>query len=405
MNVINKSAFSSQNFRIYFYGNILSVVGIWVQRLSLGWHAWQLSESAFIVGLIAAAQYLPLLVLTPFFGVFADQFQPRFSAVIMHIILMCIALILSFLTFMNLIDVKYLFVLTLFYGIANSAYSPIRLSLIPVLVPSSQFSSAVAVTSAGFNLSRFLGPGIAGFIVTFYGLGFAYLINAITFIPVIISLLLLKIPIINKSVKSSEGYFQQLRDGFHYTFKHKVIRSVIIIAGISSFFGRGLIELLPAFTVTTFDGGSAVLAELMAASGLGAVVASFLYMTGKLDFKLHKAVLYGSYGMIVSCLLFAFVETIFFGILAVAMIGFFITFVAVGSQSLVQVEVANKLRGRVSSLWTIIVLGSPALGSLLAGSMFSKFGARATVIIFSLTCLTLLVMISWYLSYKQGKTY
>ena len=109
--------------------------------------------------------------------------------------------------------------------------------------------------------------------------------------------------------------------------------------------------------------------------------------------------------MIVSCLLFAFVETIFFGILAVAMIGFFITFVAVGSQSLVQVEVANKLRGRVSSLWTIIVLGSPALGSFLAGSMFSKFGARATVIIFSLTCLTLLVMISWYLSYKQGKTY
>ena len=401
MNSINESAFSSQNFRVYFYGNILSVVGIWVQRLSLGWHAWQLSESAFIVGLIAAAQYLPLLLLTPFFGVFADQFQPRFSAVIMHIILMCIAMILSFLTFMNLMDVSYLFVLTLFYGIANSAYSPIRLSLIPVLVPANQFSSAVAVTSAGFNLSRFLGPGIAGFIVTFYGLGFAYLINAITFIPVIISLLLLKIPTISKPLNSSDGYFQQLRQGFHYTLNHKVIRNVIIIAGISSFFGRGLIELLPAFTVTTFGGGSAVLAELMAASGLGAVVASFLYMTGKLDFKLHKAVLYGSYGMVVSCLLFAFVESIIFGIVAVTMIGFFITFVAVGSQSQVQVQVANELRGRVSSLWTIIVLGSPALGSLLAGIMFSKFGARPTVITFSLTCLVLLVIINWFQSKNQ----
>ena len=401
MNSINESAFSSQNFRVYFYGNILSVVGIWVQRLSLGWHAWQLSESAFIVGLIAAAQYLPLLLLTPFFGVFADQYQPRLSAVIMHIILMCIAMILSFLTFMNLMDVSYLFVLTLFYGIANSAYSPIRLSLIPVLVPANQFSSAVAVTSAGFNLSRFLGPGIAGFIVTFYGLGFAYLINAITFIPVIISLLLLKIPTISKPLNSSDGYFQQLHQGFHYTLNHKVIRNVIIIAGISSFFGRGLIELLPAFTVTIFNGGSAVLAELMAASGFGAVIASFLYMTGKLDFKLHKAVLYGSHGMIISCLLFAFVETIFFGIITVAMIGFFITFVAVGSQSHVQVEVADKLRGRVSSLWTIIVLGSPALGSLLAGSMFSIFGARSTVVVFSLTCLTLLIMISWYQSKNQ----
>jgi predicted MFS family arabinose efflux permease len=316
-------------------------------------------------------------------------------------ILMCIAMILSFLTFMNLMDVSYLFVLTLFYGIANSAYSPIRLSLIPVLVPANQFSSAVAVTSAGFNLSRFLGPGIAGFIVTFYGLGFAYLINAITFIPVIISLLLLKIPTISKPLNSSDGYFQQLHQGFHYTLNHKVIRNVIIIAGISSFFGRGLIELLPAFTATTFGGGSAVLAELMAASGLGAVVASFLYMTGKLDFKLHKAVLYGSYGMVVSCLLFAFVESIIFGIVAVTMIGFFITFVAVGSQSQVQVQVANELRGRVSSLWTIIVLGSPALGSLLAGIMFSKFGARPTVITFSLTCLVLLVIINWFQSKNQ----
>ena len=395
MKFSSRSAFSSKNFRIYFYGNILSVVGIWVQRLSLGWHAWQLSESAFIVGLVAAAQYLPLLLLTPFFGVFADQYKPRIGAIVMHVILMCVALILSFLTFMESMDVKYLVILSLFYGVANSAYSPIRLALIPVLVSSSQFSSAVAITSAGFNLSRFLGPGIAGFIVTFYGLGFAYFINAITFLPVIFSLLIIKIPLVKSKSKLPESYFQKLREGFRYTYNHELIRNVILIAGISSFFGRGIIELLPAFAVTIFSGGSDTLAQLMAASGFGAVIASLIYMTGILDLRLRQAVLYGGYGMAISCMLFAITENIALGIVIVALIGFFITFVAVGSQSQVQVKVANELRGRVSSLWTIIVLGGPALGSLVAGLLVNEFGAQPTVIVFSSICILCLVFIQW----------
>ncbi|MDE0743333.1 MAG: MFS transporter [Woeseiaceae bacterium] len=395
MKFSSRSALSSKNFRIYFYGNILSVVGIWVQRLSLGWHAWQLSESAFIVGLVAAAQYLPLLLLTPFFGVFADQYKPRIGAIVMHVILMCVALILSFLTFMESMDVKYLVILSLFYGIANSAYSPIRLALIPVLVPSSQFSSAVAITSAGFNLSRFLGPGIAGFIVTFYGLGFAYFINAITFLPVIFALLIIKIPLVKSKSKLPESYFQKLREGFRYTLNHELIRNVILIAGISSFFGRGIIELLPAFAVTIFSGGSDTLAKLMAASGFGAVIASLIYMTGILDLRLRQAVLYGGYGMAISCMLFAITENISLGIVIVALIGFFITFVAVGSQSQVQVKVANELRGRVSSLWTIIVLGGPALGSLVAGLLVNEFGAQPTVIVFSSICILCLVFIQW----------
>jgi len=395
MKFSTRSAFSSKNFRIYFYGNILSVVGVWVQRLSLGWHAWQLSESAFIVGLVAAAQYLPLLLLTPFFGVFADQYKPRIGAVVMHVVLMCVALLLSFLTFMESMDVTILVILSLFYGIANSAYSPIRLALIPVLVASSQFSSAVAITSAGFNLSRFLGPGIAGFIVTFYGLDFAYFVNAVTFLPVIFSLLIIKIPYVKNKSKSTESYLEKLSEGLRYTLNHELIRNVILIAGISSFFGRGIIELMPAFAVTIYAGGSDTLAKLMAASGFGAVVASLIYMTGILDLRLRQAVLYGGYGMAISCMLFAVTKSIYLGTIAVALIGFFITFVAVGSQSQVQVKVANELRGRVSSLWTIIVLGGPALGSLVAGILINMFGPKPTVILFSAICILCLIFIQW----------
>ena len=198
MFVSKKSAFSSRNFTLFFCGNIFSVLGVWVQRLSLGWHAWQLSESAIIVGIVAAAQYIPLLILTPFFGVFADQFKPKKNAIVMHFILMFVAIILSILTFIDSMDIIYLIFLSLLYGIANSAYSPVRLALIPALVSTNQLSSAVAISSAGFNLSRFLGPGIAGYIVAVYGLGYAYLVNAITYIPVIIILAFIKVPDIRK---------------------------------------------------------------------------------------------------------------------------------------------------------------------------------------------------------------
>lgn len=394
MTLLKNSALSSKNFRLYFCGNIFSVLGVWIQRLSLGWHAWQLSESAFIVGLAAAVQYIPLLFLTPFFGVLADQYKPRSSAIVMHLILIFVALSLSVLTLINQMEIVSLLFLSFLYGVANSAYSPIRLALIPSLVSAKQLSSGVAISSAGFNLSRFIGPGIAGYIVTVYGLGYAYLVNAITYIPVVIVLAFIKVKEIKEISNKKEGFFEKLKKGMIYTFNHDVIKNVILIAGVSSFFGRGLIELLPVFTATVYDGGSETLAILMAASGLGAVLASLIYMSGVLDLKLSKAVFYGGFGMSIMCLFFALTENLIIGSLMVMMIGFFITFVAVGSQSEVQLNVANELRGRVSSLWTIVVLGGPAVGSLFAGVLANELGPKLTAMIFSSICLVILSFIA-----------
>lgn len=394
MTLLKNSALSSKNFRLYFCGNIFSVLGVWIQRLSLGWHAWQLSESAFIVGLAAAVQYIPLLFLTPFFGVLADQYKPRSSAIVMHLILIFVALSLSVLTLINQMEIVSLLFLSFLYGVANSAYSPIRLALIPSLVSAKQLSSGVAISSAGFNLSRFIGPGIAGYIVTVYGLGYAYLVNAITYIPVVVVLAFIKVKEIKEISNKKEGFFEKLKKGMIYTFNHDVIKNVILIAGVSSFFGRGLIELLPVFTATVYDGGSETLAILMAASGLGAVLASLIYMSGVLDLKLSKAVFYGGFGMSIMCLFFALTENLIIGSLMVMMIGFFITFVAVGSQSEVQLNVANELRGRVSSLWTIVVLGGPAVGSLFAGVLANELGPKLTAMIFSSICLVILSFIA-----------
>lgn len=390
---VSQSALSSSNYRTYLYGNVFSVLGVWVQRLALGWHAWQLSESAVVVGIVAAAQFLPLLILTPFFGVLADRIRPRSGSIVMHAILAAVAAILSILTFRGSMTIELLASLALLHGIANSAYSPIRLALVPDLVPPQQFPSAVAISSVVFNLSRFVGPGIAGAIVAFYGLGFAYLVNAITYLPGVVALLLIRIERAHEPARSDAGFMAQLAEGLRYTRDHPRIRQVVLLVGVSNFFGRGILELMPAFAALVFNGGSSVLAALMSAAGVGAIVASLAYSTGFLRLRLHTSVVVGAIGVGVALLLFALVTRLATGLVALSLLGFFTTFVGVGSQSEVQVHVENRLRGRVLSLWTILAIGGPAIGSLAAGALAGVFGGRQTSLVFAVASLLLVLAV------------
>ena len=385
------SALRSKNFRIFLYGNTISVLGIWIQRLALGWQAWQLSESSLLVGLVAAMQFLPLLFLTPFFGVFVDRIRPRYGMIVMHCILMLIATALGTLTLTDRMSIEILLFLSLLHGIANSAYSPIRLALIPDLVEQSQFPSAVAISSVIFNTSRFVGPGLAGTIVSLWGLGFAYIANAVTYIPVILSLLIIRTIRQRPQPAKNQKYLAQLAEGLRYTRDHPTIRQVILIAGISIFFGRGVLELMPAFAALIFDGGSGALAALMAAAGAGAILTSLIFSVIRLHSHLHLAVLVGALGTAVSIFLFALASSIAGGIAAIAMLGFFSSMVSIGSQSEVQISVDDRLRGRVLSLWTLVVIGGPAIGSIVAGWLAHEIGSTYTLMTFAATSLLLIL--------------
>lgn len=387
----HRSALRSKNFRIFLYGNTISVLGIWIQRLALGWQAWQLSESSLMVGLVAAMQFLPLLLLTPFFGVFVDRIRPRYGMIVMHCILMLIATVLGLLTLTDRMSIELLLLLSLFHGIANSAYSPIRLALIPDLVEQPQFPSAVAISSVIFNTSRFVGPGLAGTIVSLWGLGFAYIANAVTYLPVILSLLIIRTNRQRPQPAKDQKYFAQLAEGLRYTRDHPTIRQVIIIAGVSIFFARGVLELMPAFAALIFAGGSKVLAALMAAAGGGAIMTSLIFSFIRLHSHLHLAVLVGAIGTTISIFLFALADTIGGGIAAIALLGFFSSMVSIGSQSEVQIRVDDRLRGRVLSLWTLVIIGGPAIGSIVAGWLAHKIGSTYTLMTFAAVSLVLIV--------------
>ncbi len=385
----SRSALNSKNFRIYMYGNSISVIGLWIQRLAFGWQAWQLSESPLVVGLVAGAQFIPLFLLTPFFGVIVDRIRRRNGAIVMHIVMMIISAILAALTLLNAITIEWLLSLALAHGIAYSAYSPIRLSLIPDLVAPSQFPSAVAINSIIFNASRFIGPGIAGGIVALYGIGFAYAINAITYLPVIVALLFIKPVTAAPAPPKEERFVDQLLEGLRYTRNHPSIRRVILIAGVSTFFGRGIIEIFPALVVLIFDGDSAVLAAFMAAAGAGAIGASVIFSLLRSHQHLPALVLIGAIGVGSSMFLVANVNQIAYGIAVTSLLGFFATMVSIGSQSEMQIKVDNDLRGRVMSLWTLVIIGGPAIGSVVAGARASDLGSTYTLLLFSVISLLL----------------
>lgn len=387
------SALSSKNYRTWLYGNTFSVLGVWIQRLALGWHAWQLSESALVVGLVAAAQFIPAILLTPFFGVLVDQVNSRRAAIFMHLILTGIALALGLLTRAGVMNVEWLLALSFMLGLANSAYSPVRLALIPDLVDKKKFPSAVALSSMVFNLSRFAGPGIAGVIVARYGLDAAYLVNAASYLPVIYALSILRVQTHPPQPTAHSSYLSKLAEGLRYTRNHAPIRQVLLLAGVCNFFARGVLELMPAFAALIFAGGSGALAALMAAAGVGAVIASALLSVRTVHSHLHGMVVAGAVGAAISIMLFATVSTLPMGVLAVASLGLFASLVSISSQTQVQIHVDNRLRGRVMSLWSLTIMGGPALGSVVAGALAGSLGPSVTLWSFAAGCLLLVALV------------
>jgi MFS family permease len=364
-------------------------MGVWIQRLAIGWQAWELSESAVLIGLVAALHLLPSIVLTPFFGVLVDRVDTRRAAIATHVALTLVSLGMGAITLAGNMSTTWLLLLSLLHGIANSAYSPIRFTLIVDLVEKQQYPSAVAITSMTFNLSRFVGPAIAGWIVAVYGLGVAYLVNAVTYVPLIISFLLITIKRHDGETTGPSGYLDQLVEGLRYTRDHTLIRNIILIASTSSLFGRGILELLPAFAALIFEGGSNVLAIFMAVAGVGALGTSLFFSVRPGTSHLYRIVLLGAVGVGISIGLFATVTSLLGGIIAVTLLGICTSLVSVGSQIQVQLSVEDRLRGRVMSLWGLIVFGGPAVGGIVAGIAVRELGTTNTLVIFATLCILL----------------
>jgi MFS family permease len=382
---MSSSALRNKNFLIYLCGSTISLHGLWIYRVALGWYAWQLSGSELWIGIVAFTQFAPAVVFGPLFGVLADRFDRRMASILINAGSVLNMLVLSTLTFLGQVDITVLAATSLVQGVLDGAHTPVRMTLVPSIVSREQLQSAIASNSIAFNISRFVGPAISGFIIATWGVGTAFAVNSVSYLAIVAAVLMVQVKPAVEKTRPPANVWSELRDGVRYAIAHRTIRALFITVAVASVFGRGALEMMPAFADAVFRGGAAALAILTSAIGVGSVATGLVLSrhTHWLDARVVRVSVVAS-GMLI--VVFGLIDNFWFAVPIVTILGVCLSLAGVGSQILIQSQVDDELRGRVSSLWGMIAFGGTAIGSLIVGSVAAAVGLQITVIVTGLLC-------------------
>ena len=366
--------FAIRNFTLYTAGNTLSLVGMWVQRLAVGWLMWELTESGAWLGAIAMAEFLPIIILTPLGGVVADRFDRLRISMIAQVFACVQAGILWLLTLAEGMTPEILVGLMMVGGITQAMNQAARVTLVVNMVPRAVMSTAIAVNSFIFNVARIVGPAVAGALIFYTDVAWAFLVNAVSYAALIAALMLIRMPRVQNLVPPSDSYFRELAEGARFTFSHTGLVTIIALTAVNSLFARPLVDLLPGFAGDVYNAGPEGLAMMTSAMGVGAICASFwLAQRGRLT-GLTGIVFFGVMLNGLAVALFALSTNLWTGAVLLAVSGFTQACTGTGTQTLLQSAVEDRLRGRVMSLWLVIGRGGPALGAMVMGTMAEVVG-------------------------------
>lgn len=380
---MNRSAIRNRNYLIYLTGNTISLHGLWIYRVALGWYAWQISGSEFWIGVVAFSQFAPAVVFGPLFGVLADRFDRRAASLLINSMSIMNMLLLGLLAAVGVVDIYVLTVLAFMQGTLDGAHMPVRMTIVPNLVDRDQLQSAIAITSISFNVSRFVGPALAGLIIAIYGVATAFIVNGVSYLALIAAMIVVRLN--PAPEKKSKHVWREMGEGINFILARPEIRALLLIIAVASVFGRGALEMMPAFADAVFARGSVGLATLTSAIGAGAVISGLAMSRGVewLNIRIIRI------AVIVAGLLIATLGTLsefWMAVTIVGSLGIILSLCGVGSQILIQTLVDDDVRGRVSSFWGMIAFGGTALGSVLVGSAANVWGLQNVVIVAGLTC-------------------
>jgi MFS family permease len=394
-NVENKSRFkntiralSHKNFRLFFSGQGISVIGTWIQRIAMIWLVYSLTNSAFILGVVGFAGQIPTLIVTPFAGVLADRMNKHKVILYTQVLSMFQAFILAVLVFTNTIQVWHIIVLSIILGIIDAVDMPTRQSFMVEMVGNNKddLSNAIAMNSSMVNGARLIGPAIAGILISLVGEAWCFLINGLSFLAVIYSLI--KMDLIPRVPEKKERrIFFELKEGFTYAFNFTPIKALLLMLALMSLMGAPIRVLAPVFAKQILHGGADTFGFLMGASGLGALIGAVYLMARKTILGLGRLIGYASgafsLGLIAFGLSHNFLISLFF--MLITGLGLMIEMAA--SNTVLQTIVEDNKRGRVMSFYAMSFRGMMPLGSLLSGILASLIGAPLTMIIGGGACL------------------
>lgn len=389
-------ALRNKNYRLFFYGQSLSLLGTWIQQVALSWLIYSVTNSPFLLGFVMFAGQLPTFFIAPFAGVLADKYDKHKIIIITQVVSMLQAILLVIFVMTDHINVSVLIILNILLGIANSFDIPTRQSFVIQMIDNKEdLPNAIALNSAIVNGSRLIGPAIAGILVASLGEGICFLINAISFVFVIISLLLMKIEKEEKKAENQNvSILKQLKEGYKYSFGFLPIKSVILLLAAVSLFGNLYLVLLPVFAKDILSGNATTLGYLNSAVGIGALSAALYLASRKSTLGLGKIIATTTFIFAFSLILFSFSKSITLSLIILLFCGYGMMIQTAGSNTILQTLSNDDMRGRVMSFYTVAFRGMAPFGSLMAGAMADSFGAPATVLISGIVCLVVGILFS-----------
>jgi len=375
-----------RNFQLFISGQIISVIGSWMQSIAESWLVYRLTGSALLLGATGFASQIPVFLVAPLGGIVADRLNRQRIVIGTQISSMILALILAVLTLTGVIRVWHVFVLAALLGVVNAFDIPARQSFLVDMVGKEDLMNAIALNSTMFNGARVIGPAIAGILVARIGEGWCFLVNGLSYIAVIAGLLMMRVDR-PTSLAQHGPALAHLIEGYRFARHTAPIRSILLLLGLVSLVAMPYTVLMPVFADQILHGGARGLVILMGATGVGALLGALTLATRSGVLGLGRWVAFTCGGFGFSLVLFAFSRHFWLSVALLLPVGFCMMLGMASSNTLIQAMTPDHLRGRVMAMYTMMFMGMAPFGSLFAGGIAEHLGAPFTVSVGAVACI------------------
>ncbi|MGE0627467.1 MAG: MFS transporter [Hyphomicrobiaceae bacterium] len=388
-----------RNFALFMSGIGPFYTTGWMQRLAVGWMAWELTRSHAWVGAVAAADLAPMMVLGPLAGALIDRTDPLKQMRWTQLVIMSQALLLAVTTVSGHMSIWLLFALSLLTGVIQPIYTAARQTVVPSMVPREEFPTAVSLDSSIFHGSRFIGPMLAAVVIPIAGVAGAFFAHVAGCLAFVVQVRRIKMPPPDRSARARSSFIADLGAGLSYVRRHQGLRPLFLLLFVISIVARPMQDLLPGFADEVFLSGATGLAWLTSAMGIGSLLsAMFLATRGRVEGLTHLTIL-SSAGLGLSTIAFVATPNLAAGVVSAVGWGFTLTLMGVSIQAMTQTVVSNQMRGRVMILVAMIYRGVPALGAVIVGVLAEHVGLRLAFGVSGVICL-----VAWLvLTPRQGR--
>ena len=389
-------ALRHRNYRLFFGGQSISLIGTWITRIATSWLVYRLTGSELLLGVVGFCGSIPLLILSPFAGVLVDRWDRHRILVITQVLSALQSAALAVLALMNVITVAEVIVLQLVQGVINSFDTPARQAFVVEMVEDREdLPNAIALNSSMINASRIIGPSIGGILIATVGEGWCFGVDAISYVAVIISLLLMTLTPAKKAGVIDTHMLEELRTGWKYVAGFAPVRALLLSVALVGLAGMPYATLMPVIASKVLHGGPHTLGILMTASGIGALAGTLYLASRHTVVGLGKVIVAASLGLSLGLMAFSFSRALWLSMLILPVVGAGLMLQAAASNTILQTVVDERLRGRVMAFYSVAIMGTQPIGSLLAGMAAAHIGSEMTIFYGALACLAGALWLGW----------